>query len=268
MEAIRSIFNSDRLFLIAGPCVIENQETPIAIAQHLKELSHKLDIPIIFKASYKKANRSSIQSFTGIGDKAGLEVLAHIKHDIGLAVTTDVHSVEEVTMAAEYVDLLQIPAFLCRQTELLVVAARSGKAVNIKKGQFMSAASMRHVVDKVLPYQDCIALTERGTTFGYQDLVVDYRSLPIMQSFCDTVILDCTHSLQQPNQSSGVTGGNPSMISTIARAGVAVGVNGLFIETHPAPKNALSDGSTMLPLHEFQALIEEVIHLRKAIDTI
>lgn len=243
-------------FLMAGPCVVEDETSPLRIAETLTEMTSRLGIPFIFKASYRKANRSRLDSFTGIGDEKALKVLGKIRQELGVPVVTDIHAVEEAAMAAEYVDILQIPAFLCRQTDLLVAAAKTGKVVNIKKGQFLSGESMEFAVDKVrLSGNNQVILTERGTMFGYQDLVVDFRNIPIMQGFGCPVVLDVTHSLQQPNQPSGVTGGKPEMIGLMARAGVAVGVDGLFMETHPDPAHALSDGANMLPLDQVEGLL-------------
>ena len=257
---------SNNFFLIAGPCVVENEKMPLEIAHRINEICQRLEIPYIFKASYRKANRSRLDSFSGIGDQLALDLIRGVKDSLGIPVLTDVHSAEEATMAAAYVDVLQIPAFLCRQTDLLVAAAKTGKYVNIKKGQFLLAEAMRFAVDKVKESgNDQIILTERGTTFGYQDLVVDYRGIPKMQEFQVPVVLDCTHSLQQPNQSAGVTGGQPALIETIAKAGIAVGANGLFIETHPDTANALSDGANMLPLDKLEGLLEKLVKIRKAI---
>lgn len=243
-------------FLMAGPCVVEDENSPLRIAETLTEMTSRLGIPFIFKASYRKANRSRLDSFTGIGDEKALKVLGKIRQELGIPVVTDIHAMEEAAMAAEYVDILQIPAFLCRQTDLLVAAAKAGKVVNIKKGQFLSGESMEFAVDKVrLSGNNQVILTERGTMFGYRDLVVDFRNIPIMQGFGCPVVLDVTHSLQQPNQPSGVTGGKPEMIGMLARAGVAVGVDGLFMETHPDPAHALSDGANMLPLDQVEGLL-------------
>ena len=240
---------SDNFFLLAGPCVIEGEEMAMHIAERVVEITEKLQIPYIFKGSYRKANRSRLDSFTGIGDEKALKILRKIHDTFGISTVTDVHTAEETVMAAEYVDVLQIPAFLCRQTDLLVAAARTGKIVNIKKGQFLSPHAMKFVADKVTETgNNNVMLTERGTTFGYQDLVVDYRGIPEMQSFGYPVILDVTHSLQQPNQTNGVTGGMPQLIETIAKAGIAVGADGLFIETHENPEKAKSDGANMLRL--------------------
>ncbi len=242
-----NILGQPNFFLIAGPCVVEGEDVVFEVARHVKAVCDELNIPYVFKASYRKANRSSAKSFTGIGDEKALQLIKAVGRELGVPVTTDIHTDEEAAMAAEYVDILQIPAFLCRQSSLLEAAAKTGKYVNIKKGQFMSPEAMQFAVQKVREAgNDRVMLTDRGTTFGYQDLVVDYRGLPTMQGFGVPVIMDCTHSLQQPNQISGVTGGRPDLIPTIASAAVAVGVDGLFIETHPRPKEAKSDGANML----------------------
>lgn len=237
------------------------------IAGYINELTSRLNIPYVFKGSYKKANRSRIDSFTGIGDVKALEILRTVKETYNIPVVTDIHTEEEAALAAEYVDILQIPAFLCRQTDLLVAAARTGKMVNIKKGQFLSPEAMEHAVKKVVDAGNTqVAVTERGTTFGYTDLVVDYRGIPTMQKLGVPVILDATHSLQQPNQPAGVTGGRPDLIETIARAGIAVGVDGLFIETHPEPSKAKSDGANMLPLRQLPELLERLSAIRATIN--
>lgn len=255
-------------FLLAGPCVIEGEAMAMNIAETITRITSDLNIPYVFKGSYRKANRSRLDSFTGIGDHEALTILGKVGREFGIPVVTDIHSPEEAAMAAEYVDVLQIPAFLCRQTDLLLAAARTGRAVNIKKGQFLSPEAMRFAVDKVRDAgNDNIAVTERGVSFGYQDLVVDYRGIPEMQKFDVPVILDATHSLQQPNQPKGVTGGRPDLIDTIARAGVAVGVDGLFIETHPDPAHAKSDGANMLPLDRMKGLMEQLVAIRTAINT-
>lgn len=258
--------DSNNFFLIAGPCAIEGRDMALGIAEKVVAITDKLKIPYIFKGSYRKANRSRLDSFTGIGDEKALKILAEVGQTFDVPVTTDIHSDAEAAMAAEYVDVLQIPAFLCRQTNLLVAAAKTGKVVNIKKGQFLSAAAMEFARTKVIESgNEQVWLTERGTTFGYQDLVVDFRGLPVMQSLGSPVVLDCTHSLQQPNQSSGVTGGKPALISTVAKAGIAVGADGLFIETHPNPAIAKSDGANMLPLDQLEALLEKLVRIREAI---
>jgi 2-dehydro-3-deoxyphosphooctonate aldolase (KDO 8-P synthase) len=257
---------SQQFFLIAGPCAIEGKEMAFEIAEKVSAICSRLEIPYIFKGSYRKANRSRLDSFTGIGDEKALNILAEIGAQFDLPVTTDIHSDEEAALAAQYVDVLQIPAFLCRQTSLLVAAANTGKAISIKKGQFLSPSAMKFARDKVVESgNDKVMLIERGTTFGYQDLVIDYRGIPVMQSLGSPVILDCTHSLQQPNQSSGVTGGRPALIDTVARAGIAVGVDGLFIETHPRPETAKSDGANMLPLDQLESMLERLVKIRKAI---
>ena len=267
MELYRKLKdNSNNFFLMAGPCVIENEQMPFEICEKLKEICERLDIDLIFKASYRKANRSKIDSFSGIGDEKALKILSEIRKKYALPVVTDIHSAEEAEMAAKYVDILQIPAFLCRQTDLLLAAAKTNKIINIKKGQFLSAQSMKHVADKVLSVgNEKIILTDRGTMFGYQDLIVDFRSIPIMQSFNLPVVMDITHSLQQPNQSEGVSGGMPQMISTIAKAAIAVGANGIFMETHPNPSQALSDGKNMLALDQVESLLEKLIKIKKAL---
>ncbi len=256
----------NRFFLMAGPCVVQNEHMPFEIAKAIKEITGRLGIPFIFKASYRKANRSRLDSFSGIGDLIALEVLGKIRKDLQIPIVTDIHSVEEAALAAQYVDVLQIPAFLCRQTELLVAAAKTGKIVNIKKGQFLSADAMRFAVDKVRESgNENVMLTERGTMLGYQDLVIDFRGIPVMQKNEIPVILDITHSLQQPNQKSGVTGGQPQLIETIAKAGIAAGVDGIFIETHPNPALALSDGANMLKLNLLEDLLLKLIRVYEAV---
>ncbi len=258
--------NSGNFFLIAGPCIIENDTNPFEIAEAIIRITDKLKIPFIFKASYRKANRSKLNSFTGIGNEAGLEILMAIKEKYGVPVLTDIHTAEEAAIAAQYVDVLQIPAFLCRQTDLLVAAAKTGKIVNIKKGQFLSADAMKFAVEKVRQSgNDHIMLTERGTMLGYQDLVVDFRNIPWMQANNVPVIADITHSLQQPNQAGGVSGGRPEMIETIGKAAIAVGADGIFLETHPNPKEALSDGENMLQLDKLEALLEKLVRIKKAL---
>lgn len=259
------IKDKEKFFLIAGPCVIENETMPYEIAEQLQDITKRLSIPFIFKASYRKANRSRLDSFTGIGDEKGLKILKDIKQKYSLNVITDVHSKEEANIAKDYVDIIQIPAFLCRQTDLLVAAAKTNKIINIKKGQFLSPESMRFVVDKVRESgNDKIILTDRGTFFGYQDLIVDFRSIPIMQQNNVPVVMDITHSLQKPNQSVGVSGGDPQMIETIARAAIAVGCDGIFLETHPNPDNAKSDGKNMLLLSKVEHLLKNLIVLKQA----
>ncbi|MDE6715393.1 MAG: 3-deoxy-8-phosphooctulonate synthase [Muribaculaceae bacterium] len=258
---------SGNFFLLAGPCVIEGEEMALDIAEKAVIITSDLEIPYVFKGSFKKANRSSLSSFTGIGDIKALEILKKVKDTFGVPVVTDIHCVEDAEMAAEYVDILQIPAFLCRQTDLLVAAAKTGKFVNIKKGQFLSPGAMKHAVNKIIAAgNNQVAITERGTTFGYYDLVVDYRGIPEMQKNGVPVILDVTHSLQQPNQEAGVTGGLPHLIETIARAGIAVGADGLFIETHQNPAVAKSDGANMLPLDRLQPLLEKLTKIRMTIN--
>lgn len=253
-------------FLIAGPCVVEGEEITLHIAREIKAICEELGIPFLFKASYKKANRSSLHSFTGIGDREALAVLAKVKAELNVPVVTDIHTAEEAAWAAEVADVLQIPAFLCRQTDLLVAAANTGKYVNIKKGQFLNPEAMRFAVEKVRESgNENVLVTERGTSFGYQDLIVDFRGIKALKENHCPVVLDCTHSLQQPNQPAGVTGGRPDLIETIAKAGVAVGFDGLFMETHPDPAHALSDGANMLPLHELKPLLEKLLRIRLAI---
>lgn len=255
-------------FLLAGPCVIEGEAMALDIAEHVLSLTSSLGIPYVFKGSYRKANRSRIDSFTGIGDIKALEILRKVRETFNIPVVTDIHTAEEAGMAAEYVDILQIPAFLCRQTDLIVAAARTGKMVNIKKGQFLSPEAMRHAVQKVRDAGNSqVAVTERGTTFGYQDLIVDYRGIPEMQKNGCPVILDVTHSLQQPNQTAGVTGGRPEMIETIARAGIAVGADGIFIETHRDPSVAKSDGANMLRLDRMGTLLSHLTAIRAAVNS-
>lgn len=257
---------SGNFFLLAGPCVVESEEMTRRIAGRIKEITTKLEIPFVFKASYRKANRTRLDSFTGIGDEKSLKILAAISKEFDVPTVTDIHESVEAAMAANYVDVLQIPAFLCRQTDLLMAAAKTGKTVNVKKGQFLAASSMKFAVDKIRQSGNGnIMLTERGTMLGYSDLVVDFRGIPVMQEFKVPVVLDITHSLQQPNQGSGVTGGQPHLIGTIAKAGIAVGVDGIFIETHPDPANALSDGANMLHLDKLEALLTQLVAIRRAI---
>lgn len=260
---------SGNFFLLAGPCVIEGETMAMEIAERVASLTSALGIPYVFKGSYRKANRSRIDSFTGIGDQKALEILRKVRETFHIPVVTDIHSPQEAAMAAEYVDILQIPAFLCRQTDLLVAAAETGKMVNIKKGQFLSPEAMRHAVNKVREAGNMnVAITERGTTFGYQDLIVDYRGIPEMQKNGCPVILDVTHSLQQPNQTAGVTGGRPDMIETVARAGIAAGVDGIFIETHQNPAVAKSDGANMLRLDLMGSLLSHLSLIRAAVNAI
>lgn len=261
----RQDYDTQNFFLIAGPCVVESEELVFDVAEKVSSLCKKHGVPYILKASYRKANRTSAKSFTGLGDERALEILQKVAKHFNLPCTTDIHSEPEAAMAAPYVDVLQIPAFLCRQTELLLAAGETGKIVNVKKGQFLSGASMKYAVEKIKAAGNYkIMLTERGTTFGYQDLVVDYRNIPVMQENNVPVVMDCTHSLQQPNQTSGVTGGNPAMIGTIASAAIATGADGLFIETHPNPSCALSDGANMLKLDLLEELLVKMVRLRKA----
>ena len=265
---IKHILAADQhsFFLIAGPCVVEGEEITLRIARDIKVVCEELGVPFLFKASYKKANRSSLRSFTGIGDEEALAVLAKVKAEFNLPIVTDIHTAEEAAWAAEVADVLQIPAFLCRQTDLLVAAAATGKYVNIKKGQFLSPEAMRFAVEKVRESgNEHVMVTERGTSFGYQDLIVDFRGIKALKENNCPVVLDCTHSLQQPNQPAGVTGGRPDLIETIAKAGVAVGFDGLFMETHPDPAHALSDGANMLPLAELKPLLEKLLKIKMAV---
>jgi 2-dehydro-3-deoxyphosphooctonate aldolase (KDO 8-P synthase) len=259
-------YDADNFFLLAGPCVVESEELVMQVADKVSGICKNLGIPYVFKASYRKANRTSGTSFTGLGDETALKLLGKVKSAYSLPVVSDIHAHEEAAMAAEYVDILQIPAFLCRQTDLLVAAAETGRIVNVKKGQFVSGEAMKFAVDKIKKAgNDKVMLTERGTTFGYQDLVVDYRNIPAMQAHRVPVIMDVTHSLQQPNQVSGVTGGNPQLIGTIAKAAIATGVDGLFIETHPNPSKALSDGANMLQLDLLEGLLKQLVELRQVV---
>jgi 2-dehydro-3-deoxyphosphooctonate aldolase (KDO 8-P synthase) len=256
----------NNFFLLAGPCVVEGEDIVMRIAERICTITQKLSIPFVLKGSYRKANRSRVDSFTGIGDETALRILQKAGQAFNVPTVTDIHESGEAAFAAEYVDMLQIPAFLCRQTDLLVAAAKTGKCVNIKKGQFLSGEAMQFAVDKVKASgNDNVVLTDRGNTFGYSDLVVDYRNLPAMQAFQVPVVMDVTHSLQQPNQSSGVTGGKPELIGTIAKAAIAVGADGLFIETHPSPSTAKSDGANMLHLDKLEELLTQLIRLRQAI---
>ena len=266
MYTIDNLKGTDNFFLLAGPCVIEGEEMALRIAERIVTITQKLNIPYVFKGSYRKANRSRLDSFTGIGDEKALKILRKVHETFGVPTVTDIHETHEAEMAAEYVDILQIPAFLCRQTDLLVAAAHTGKIVNIKKGQFLSPDAMQFAAQKVADAGNRnIMLTERGTTFGYTDLVVDFRGIPQMQQFGYPVVMDATHSLQQPNQSSGVTGGMPALIETIAKAAIAVGADGLFIETHPEPAKAKSDGANMLQLNLLEGLLARLIRIRQAI---
>ena len=267
LEQIRNIkhLNSGNFFLLAGPCAIEGEEMALRIADKLVQISDKLSIPFVFKGSFKKANRSRIDSFSGIGDEKALKILEKVSQTFDIPTVTDIHTNEDADMAAQYVDILQIPAFLVRQTDLVVAAAKTGRIVNLKKGQFMSPESMKHAVQKVLDCQNSkVMITDRGTMFGYQDMIVDFRGIPTMQQYATTV-LDVTHSLQQPNQTAGVTGGRPDMIETIAKAGISVGVDGIFIETHFDPANAKSDGANMLHLDYFESLMTKLVAIRQTV---
>lgn len=265
MYTIAELNNSKNFFLLAGPCVIEGEEMALRIAEKIVGITDKLHIPYVFKGSYRKANRSRLDSFTGIGDEKALKILRKVGETFDIPTVTDIHETAEAALAAEYVDVLQIPAFLCRQTDLLVAAAQTGKIVNIKKGQFLSPGAMQFAVQKVADAGNPnVMITERGTTFGYTDLVVDFRGIPQMRAFGYPVIMDVTHSLQQPNQTSGVTGGLPSLIETIAKAAIVVGADGLFIETHPEPSEAKSDGANMLRLDLLETLLKRLIRIREA----
>ena len=262
----RQQYDKNNFFLIAGPCVVEGEDLVMEVAEKVSKICANLGIPYIFKASYRKANRTSGNSFTGIGDLEALSLLKKVGDKYGLPTTSDIHAHEEAALAAEYVDILQIPAFLCRQTDLLLAAAATGKIVNVKKGQFVSGPSMKFAVEKIRNAgNEKVILTERGNTFGYQDMVVDYRNIPLMKEHGVPVVMDCTHSLQQPNQISGVTGGNPKLIETIAKAAIATGSNGLFIETHPNPSVAKSDGANMLRLDLLEPLLQKLVRLRAAV---
>jgi 2-dehydro-3-deoxyphosphooctonate aldolase (KDO 8-P synthase) len=259
-------YSKNNFFLIAGPCITEGEEIVMEIGEKVAAICKRLEIPYIFKASYRKANRTSANSFTGIGDEAALKLIKKVGKTFGVPTTTDIHAHEEAAIAAAYVDVLQIPAFLCRQTDLLVAAAKTGKIVNVKKGQFLSGPSMKFAADKIKQAgNDKVWLTDRGNTFGYQDLVVDYRNITWMKEIGVPVIMDCTHSLQQPNQTSGITGGNPALIETIAKAAIATGADGLFIETHPNPSLAKSDGANMLDLNLLEPLLEKLVMVRQSI---
>ncbi len=259
-------YDESNFFLIAGPCVIESEEVLMEVADTVSKVCKRLSIPYVFKSSYRKANRTSAGSFTGLGDETALSLLKKVGQHYHLPTTSDIHAHEEAAIAAQYVDILQIPAFLCRQTDLLQAAAATGKIVNVKKGQFLSGQAMKFAAEKIRKAgNEKVILTERGNSFGYTDLVVDYRNIPHMQAHKAPVVMDCTHSLQQPNQSSGVTGGDPGMIGTIAKAAIAVGANGLFIETHPNPAVALSDGANMLKLDALEPLLEKLVKIRQAV---
>ncbi len=262
----KQTYNEKNFFLISGPCVVENETIVMEVAEKVSTICKKLQIPYIFKASYRKANRTSGSSFTGVGDELALGIIAKVRKQLDLPALTDIHSPEEAKLAAQHVDVLQIPAFLCRQTDLLEAAAKTGRIVNVKKGQFVSGNSMRFAVEKINKAgNNKVLLTERGTTFGYHDLVVDYRNIPAMRAHGVPVVMDCTHSLQQPNQDSGVTGGNPELIGTLAKAAIATGADGLFIETHPDPSTAKSDGANMLRLELLESLLKQLVKIRKAI---
>jgi 2-dehydro-3-deoxyphosphooctonate aldolase (KDO 8-P synthase) len=259
-------YDKNNFFLIAGPCVVEGEELVMEVADMVLNLCKKFGIPFAFKASYRKANRTSSTSFTGIGDEPAMQLIKKVSNTYKVPTVSDIHAHDEAARAAKYIDILQIPAFLCRQTDLLVAAAETGKVVNVKKGQFVSGDAMKFAVDKINKAgNNKVMLTERGTTFGYQDLVVDYRNIPIMKGHGVPVIMDVTHSLQQPNQTTGVTGGNPQLIATIAKAAIAAGADGLFIETHPNPTVAKSDGANMLQLTKLEKLLEELVRIRKAV---
>ncbi|MEO8720880.1 MAG: 3-deoxy-8-phosphooctulonate synthase [Ginsengibacter sp.] len=259
-------YDQDNFFLIAGPCVVESEEMIFDVAEKVSSICKKLQIPYVFKSSYRKANRTSTSSFTGLGDTKALQMIKKIGNQFSIPTITDIHAHEEAALAAEYVDILQIPAFLCRQTDLLIAAAQTNKIVNIKKGQFVNGESMKFAVEKIKNEgNEKVMLTDRGNTYGYNDLIVDFRNIPIMQRNLVPVIMDCTHSLQQPNQSTGVTGGNPKMIETIAKAAIATGADGLFIETHPNPAIAKSDGANMLKLELLDDLLSKLVKIRKAI---
>lgn len=258
--------DSGNFFILAGPCAIESEEMAFKIAERLLKITDDLKIPFVFKGSFKKANRSRIDSFTGIGDEKALRILQKVSNEFGVPTVTDIHESSDAELAAAYVDILQIPAFLVRQTDLVVAAAKTGKTINLKKGQFMSPESMKHAVQKVLDSNnENVMITDRGTMFGYQDMIVDFRGIPVMQQYATTV-LDITHSLQQPNQSSGVTGGRPDLIETIAKAGIATGVDGIFIETHFDPANAKSDGANMLHLDHFEGLMKKLVAIRQTVN--
>jgi 2-dehydro-3-deoxyphosphooctonate aldolase (KDO 8-P synthase) len=270
LSAIPQINHPDgkNFFLLSGPCAIEGEDMALRIAEHIVKVTDRLKIPYVFKGSFKKANRSRVDSFTGIGDEKALKILRKVSETFKVPTVTDIHEISDANMAAEYVDILQIPAFLVRQTDLVIAAAETGKTVNLKKGQFMSPESMKHAVAKVTDSgNDQVIITDRGTMFGYQDMIVDFRGIPTMKQYAP-VVLDVTHSLQQPNQASGVTGGRPALISTMARTGIAAGVDGLFMETHFDPANAKSDGANMLPLDKLDTLLTQLTRLRETINQI
>tara|TARA_B100000214_G_C23962618_1_gene626071 strand:- start:1014 stop:1826 length:813 start_codon:yes stop_codon:yes gene_type:complete len=269
LNRIKKIKHLDKniFFLIAGPCAIENEKIANEIANKIITITNKLKIPFIFKGSYKKANRTRLDSFTGIGDVKALQILKKIGESFDIPIITDIHTPEEASIAAEYVDVLQIPAFLCRQTDLLIAAAKTGKTINIKKGQFLSPESIQHAITKVKSSgNNNVMVTDRGNMFGYQDIIVDYRGIPTMQSFGAPVLIDVTHSLQKPNQDNGITHGNPKMIETIAKAGIAAGADGIFLETHLKPKKAKSDGENMLDINKLEDLLTKLVKIRKAIN--
>jgi 2-dehydro-3-deoxyphosphooctonate aldolase (KDO 8-P synthase) len=258
--------DSGNFFLMAGPCAIESREVAFEVAERVVEITNKLNIPYIFKGSYRKANRSKLDSFTGIGDEKALNILKEVGEHFNIPTITDIHTAEEAAMAAKYVDVLQIPAFLCRQTDLLIAAAKTGKAISVKKGQFLNGESMQFAVEKIRSSgNNNVMLTDRGNTFGYTDLVVDFRNIPAMKAFDVPVVMDITHSLQQPNQAGGITGGKPELIGTIGKAAIAVGADGIFIETHPRPGEALSDGANMLILDKLEELLTQLVKIRKAV---
>ena len=263
---MKQLIKRGKFFLIAGPCVIENEKDTIEIAEKIKKITDELNIPFVFKSSYKKANRTKLNSFTGIGDEKGLKILKKISNSFNIPVCSDIHSAMEAKMASEYLDIIQIPAFLCRQTDILISAAATKKTINIKKGPFSSPESVKFIIEKVTSQNnENVMITERGNSFGYQDMVVDIRNIPIMKSFGKPVVLDITHSMQKPNQNNGVSGGTPLFIETLGCAGVAANVDGIFLETHPNPKNALSDGHTMLKLNQLRQLLTKLVRIKNAI---